>query len=105
MMSISELLILAGFILIVNQILDLSYTYTHVYMWGKVKCLDFTVLLDTLYLMSSYKQVLTKKFQDIWMDYIHNIWSSLLFLFNWYWSYCRKNEKNLKIYFRSLCSR
>lgn len=60
-------------------------------MGGKVKFLDYTVLLDTLYLMSSYKQVLTKKFLDIWMVYIHNTdseLSSLLFFFNWYLSYC-----------------
>lgn len=48
--------------------------------------------------MSSYKQAFTKKCLDIQMGYIHNTdseWSSLLFFFNWYPSYCRKNEKNL----------
>lgn len=102
MMSIYEFLILAGFILIVNQILDLRDKYTHLCMRGKVECLDFTVLLlnkillNTLYLISSSKQVLTKKFLDIWVDYIHNTdseWSSLLFFFNWYQSYCRKNKE------------
>lgn len=90
-MNISEFPILAGLILVVNQILDLRYAYTHLCMWGTVKCLGFTVLFNTLYLMSSYKQVLTKKFLDIRMDYIRNTdseWSSLLFFFNWYLSYC-----------------
>lgn len=81
MMSIFEFLILDGFILIVNQILDLRYLYTHLCMWEEVKYLDFIVLLGTLYLMSYYKQVLTKKCLDIQMDYTHNTDSeSVLFL-------------------------